>query len=63
MSSEEKTQKKRGPIPGPKTTKYTILMEEELGEWGKRQPGGLSETARRLFRQEFDRISREGGAE
>lgn len=35
--------------------RYTVLIEEELGEWGKHQPGGLSETIRRLVRAERER--------
>lgn len=38
-----------GPVPGPPTKKYTVLLDEGLGEWGKRQPGGLSELVRRLL--------------
>lgn len=53
--------KKPGPVPGPPTKKYTVLLEEDLAEWGKRQPGGLSELMRRLLRAEqvkTDRSSR-----
>jgi hypothetical protein len=54
MEETEKlpSRKKPGPVPGPPMTRYNILLEEELGEWGKQQPGGLSETIRRLLRQE-----------
>ena len=40
-----------GPAPGPPTRKYTVLLEAGLGEWGKRQPGGLSALLRRLLWQ------------
>jgi len=43
--------KRPGPVPGVPTQRYTLLLEEELGEWGKRQPGGLSELVRRLLRR------------
>ena len=43
--------KKPGPVPGPATRKYNVLIEEELAEWGKRQPRGLSELLRRLLKQ------------
>ena len=51
---EAATPRKRpGPVPGAKTRKYTVLLEEELGEWGKRQRGGLSELTRRLIQKEM----------
>jgi hypothetical protein len=31
------------------------LLEAELAEWGKRQPGGLSELIRRLLKEEQKR--------
>lgn len=42
--------KRPGPTPGPPTRKYNVLLEEELGEWAKAQPGGLSELVRRLLK-------------
>jgi hypothetical protein len=35
--------------------KYNVLIEEELAEWGKRQPGGLSELIRALLTEERKR--------
>jgi hypothetical protein len=55
----EPTRKKPGPVPGPPTRKYNILVEEELGEWAKLQPGGLSELVRRLLREEKRRLESE----
>ena len=49
---ETPKRKKPGPIPGPPTRKYNLLIEEELGEWGKLQPGGLSAVVRRLLKAE-----------
>ena len=47
--------KKPGPVAGPPTTRYSVLLEEDLGEWGKQQPGGLSELIRRLLKAERER--------
>lgn len=52
---ETTSRKKPGPVPGPPTRKYNILIEEDLGEWGKQQPGGLSELIRRLLTEERKR--------
>ena len=48
----ETTKRRRGPVPGTPTDKYTVLLPPTLGEWGKEQPGGLSELLRRLLEQE-----------
>lgn len=50
MNANPLPKKRPGPVPGPPTRKYTVLLEEELAEWGKRQPGGLSETLRALLK-------------
>jgi len=55
----EKKPKKPGRIPGPPTVKATVLLEEDLLEWGKQQPGGLSELVRRLLREERERTDKE----
>ena len=54
-SGEARVRRKPGPVPGPPTRKYNLLLDEELGEWGKQQPGGLSELVRRLIKEERDR--------
>ena len=41
-----KSRKRPGRVPGPETGKYTVLIAPDLAEWGKYQPGGLSETIR-----------------
>lgn len=46
--------RKRGPVPGPPTQQYTVWLEPEDGEWGKGQPGGLSELLRCLLKRERD---------
>lgn len=49
---EEKTVKKRGPLPGPERSRTTVYLEPELVEWAKRHPLGLSELVRRLVAEE-----------
>ncbi|HEY3329770.1 MAG TPA: hypothetical protein VGK19_07110 [Capsulimonadaceae bacterium] len=43
--------KKPGPTPGPATVKATVLLEPDLVDWGKAQPGGLSSVVRKLLRE------------
>jgi hypothetical protein len=50
-SDTQPARKKPGPVPGAPTRKYNILLEEEIAEWGKVQPGGLSELVRRLLKE------------
>ncbi len=45
------TKKKPGRVPGPPTGKITVLVEPDLTEWGKRQPGGFSALVRRLLKE------------
>ena len=45
--------------PGRKTesldlASYNLTLERETADWGKEQPGGLSETVRRLLRREYN---------
>jgi hypothetical protein len=52
MAEEAKQQRRKpGPVPGPEKRQFTILIEPDLGEWAKQQPGGLSEMVRRLLRE------------
>lgn len=44
-----KERRKPGPLPGPKMQQASVLLPPELLQWGKEQPGGLSETIRRLM--------------
>lgn len=48
MSETKEAKKKTGPVPGPATVRTNILIEPDLLEWGKHQPGGFSELVRRL---------------
>ncbi len=59
-SGEARVRRKPGPVPGPPTRKYNLLLDEELGEWGKQQPGGLSELVRHLLNEEKKRRTRTG---
>jgi hypothetical protein len=62
MSTEEKTERKKpGRVAGPETKKYNVLIEEELAEWGKREPGGLSELVRRLLKKAREEARKMGG--
>lgn len=54
--------KRPGPVPGPPTRKYNILLDEALAEWAKRQSGGLSELLRRLLKEEQKRREETSGA-
>jgi len=51
MENEKKTPGRPGPTPGPKTVRTTVMVEPDLVEWGKQQPGGLSDLIRRLLRE------------
>src|SRR5688500_14230754 len=51
MNKELPAGRKRGRAPGPKTDRYQVLLSPELAEWGKQQPGGLSELLRRLLEE------------
>ena len=57
MEQGEKRRKRPGPLPGPPMRKYNVLIEEDLAEWGKSQPGGLSALIRNLLTAE--RLRRE----
>ena len=45
----EKTKKKPGRVPQG-NNRYNVILPEELAEWLKHQPGGMSETLRVLVR-------------
>ena len=54
-TNKDRTKRRPGPVPGPATKKYNVLVEEDIGEWAKQQPGGLSELVRRLLKEERKR--------
>ena len=44
-----------GPVPKLPPTRLTaVRLEEDVIRWGKEQPGGLSETVRRLLREAME---------
>jgi hypothetical protein len=50
----EQDRKRPGPRPNPALAaleKYTMKLDPEDAEWGKAQPGGLSDLVRRLLHQ------------
>ena len=52
--------RKRGRVPATtERVKTTLLLDLDTVEWGKHQPGGLSEIIRRLLRQEYETKHRE----
>lgn len=53
MENEEQSRKRPGPRPNPalaELEKYTMKLDPEDAEWGKAQPGGLSDLVRNLLR-------------
>lgn len=56
---EEKRRKTPGPVAVPGRIRTTVYLDEQLTEWGKRQPGGLSDVLRRLLEQERSRVNSE----
>jgi len=45
----------RGRVPAEaERVKTTLLLDLDTVEWGKRQPGGLSETIRQLLREKYE---------
>lgn len=54
-ATETRERKKPGPAPRPNTDRTSLIIDTDLIEWGKTQPGGLSETVRRLLREAKDK--------
>lgn len=42
--------RKRGPVPRANTRMTAVVLDDDLLDWGKSQPGGLSGTVRQLLR-------------
>ena len=57
--SEATEKRKPGPVRGEPTKQYPVLLPEELGEWAKHQPEGLSALVRRLLREAKQRAERQ----
>ena len=51
QEKDEKARRKPGPTKRLDTRQYVVMLEEETAEWGKGQPGGLSDLVRRLLRR------------
>ena len=51
MKTTTENRSRPGPVPGPETKKCALLIDPDLVEWGKHQPGGLSNLVRHLLRQ------------
>jgi len=47
--------RRRGRVPSEvERIKTTLLLDLDTVEWGKRQPGGLSEIIRQLLREKYE---------
>jgi len=57
MENTEQSARKRGPVPGPKTERYQVLLDPDAADWGKRQPGGLSELLRKLLSDAYEKAN------
>jgi hypothetical protein len=60
-TAAEKTRKKPGPVANPNLVSATVKLEDDLVEWGKNQPGGLSALLRRLLREEKEKLEQAAG--
>jgi len=58
-NSTTSERKKPGPMPGEPTRQFPVMLPEELGEWAKSQPEGLSGTVRRLLREAKQKAERQ----
>ena len=58
MENKQQTGRTRGRVPGTaagtERVKTTLLLDLDTVEWGKHQPGGLSELLRALLRQAME---------
>ena len=61
MANEtEGTGRTRGRVPADaERVKTTLLLDLDTVEWGKREPGGLSELIRQLLRKAYEGDSKE----
>ena len=49
--------RRRGRVPSEaERIKTTLLLDLDTVEWGKRQPGGLSEIIRQLLREKYESV-------
>ena len=62
MANEQK--RTRGRVPAnAERVKTTLLLDLDTVEWGKREPGGLSELIRQLLRQAMEAKTEAGKKE
>lgn len=52
-----KLARRRGPVPQG-GERYNVILDPDLAEWAKHQPGGMSETLRRLLREAKEKEGR-----
>ena len=51
MKINTRQKRKPGPVSGAPSIRTTVVLETELADWGKNQPGGLSNLLRQLLRE------------
>ena len=62
MANDQK--RTRGRVPADaERVKTTLLLDLDTVEWGKREPGGLSELIRQLLRQAMEAKTETGKKE
>lgn len=61
MNDEKRQERKRGRPPQPGLERYNLMLDRELAEWGKSQPGGLSGLVRDLLRKARARSGKPAG--
>ena len=54
MNTNIENCRKRGPVAGPPTAAYTVMLEPETADWAKSQPGGLSQLVRECLRASYE---------
>lgn len=55
VSMNNKDKRKPGPVAGIPTYKTTVMLEQEIVDWAKEKPEGLSAMMRRLLREEYEK--------
>jgi len=51
MDDKTASYKKRGPVKQMDTRGLTVVFPDDLGEWGRNQPGGLSQLVRETLQR------------
>jgi hypothetical protein len=55
MELSRKTRRKPGPVADLNAVRTTVVLDKDLVEWGKNQPGGLSRLLRELLQEAAQR--------